>query len=357
VSDRPEIAVLVAAYRREEFLLGAVRSVLAQTVPRERYEVVVVKDFRRPEIDRELEREGVRTVEAGGEEIGRFLRAAIDASSAPWLTFLDDDDEFEPGRLERILSVSREHPDVGFYRNRVRVVDRAGRALPVPRWRPHEVDAAFDALGEVHLRPGESDRAFEIGVERTSATFNSSSMAIRREVLDGEIGAAFDRQRMPDSFLLVAPILARVGLFLDPARLTRFRYWGESRTGSARWFGWVAPSVVEIADLAARRGELRLAAWFRDLAVHYGRMERGARLTDRIADRAGRREVARLAREYLSYLGRHPSERKATLDTWAAGLYGLAYPLAPGTVRHLAAARLTARREGAPEPSVAPSTV
>ncbi len=341
MSERPEISVLVAAYGRREFLLRAVRSALEQTVPRERYEVVVVKDFHDAEIDGELGRLGVPTVDGDGEAIGGFLRRAIDASTAPWLAFLDDDDEFEPGRLARILAVSRAHPDVGFYRNRVSVIDRDGYQVPPDRWRRLEIDPYFDAAGEVHLAPDGSRRPFELGIVRSFATFNSSSMAVRRELLDGEVGEVFDRQRLPDTFLFVAALLARVGLFLDPARLTRFRSWEKSRTRSAGWFGWVGPSAEEIAELARRRGEPLLADWFRALAVHYGRMERGALVVERIAGGASRREVAGLAADYLSYLGRHPTERRATLETWAAGFYGLTYPVAPGAVRRLAAARLT----------------
>ena len=64
----------------------------------------------------------------------------------------------------------------------------------------------------------------------------------------------------------------------------------------------------------------------------------------RLGPSAARREIAARTGDYLRYLGRHPQERRLTLDTWAAGAYGLGYALAPGAVHRLAGARLTRGR-------------
>ena len=52
--EKPFISVIVTAYNRKEFLLQAVSSALRQTLPREYYEVIVVKNFEDEEIDRQL---------------------------------------------------------------------------------------------------------------------------------------------------------------------------------------------------------------------------------------------------------------------------------------------------------------
>jgi glycosyltransferase involved in cell wall biosynthesis len=345
MSDRPEVAVVVAAYNRREYLLDAVRSLEAQTLPRDRFEVVVTKNFREPEIDRSLERSGTTVLFDEEPIIGRFLRRAVNASSAPWVAFLDDDDEFEPERLERLVDVVRSHPDVGFYRNRVSVIDQHGRPIPEGRWRVHEIDRAFDELGPVHLPPDGKRPLFELATGRTYPMFNNSSMAVRRDLLDGELGDAFERNgRTEDTFLFLLAAVAPVGIFLDDRRLTRYRYYAGNVSGSVRWFRQAAESATAMAGLARAHDQLQFADWFRDLAIHLHRMERGGTIVERLFAGAERREVGRLALEYFRYLGQHPAERKLTLDTWAAGFYGLGYVVVPSAIRGLARARITAER-------------
>jgi glycosyltransferase involved in cell wall biosynthesis len=346
MSGPPEISVIVGAWNRREHLRAAVRSLEGQTLGRDRFEILVTKNFQDDDLDRPLEAAGATLLFDTEPAIGRFLHHAIDRAQAPWVTFLDDDDEYEPGRLERILAVARDHPDLGFYRNRVVVIDRDGRPVPASRWRVHEADRGFDALGPVYLPHDGKGPLFEIATRRTFATFNNSSMAIRRNVLDGALGEALDQvRRIEDTFLFLVGAIAPVGVFLDDQRLTRFRYYGGNVSGTVRWFGQASVAEAEMARLADAHGQRAFADWFRALSVHHRRMELGGTIMDRIAAGARRADVVRLAHEYFRYLADHPAERKRTLDTWAAGLYGVGYVVLPSASRRLARARITSTRE------------
>jgi len=71
----PHISVIVTAYNRKKYLLGAVRSALNQTLPRDLYEVIVVKNFRDEAIDRELEERGVVNLYSNDVTVGgRFTK-------------------------------------------------------------------------------------------------------------------------------------------------------------------------------------------------------------------------------------------------------------------------------------------
>ena len=56
---KPYISVIITAYDRKKYLLGAVRSALDQMLSKDLYEVIVVKNFRDEGIDRQLEKWGV----------------------------------------------------------------------------------------------------------------------------------------------------------------------------------------------------------------------------------------------------------------------------------------------------------
>ena len=46
------ISVIIIAYKRKEFLLGAIKSVLNQTLDKKYYEIIVVKNYKDDAIDR-----------------------------------------------------------------------------------------------------------------------------------------------------------------------------------------------------------------------------------------------------------------------------------------------------------------
>jgi len=345
VAPDPEIAVVVHAYERRAFLPFALQSLAAQTLRRDRFEVLVAKSFDDPEIDRAIEALGATSFRDDDRWNSRCLHRAVRASHAPIVTFLDDDDEFEPERLERILEVMHAHPDVGYYRNRVRVIDGDGRPIPPDRWRVHEQDASFDTLGPVHISPDEKADLLNLGIRRTSATFNSGTMAIRRDALGGDVGDTFDEARMSmDVFLFLAAVLSPWGLFLDDRRLTRYRFHSGNTTREREtyWLGLTMEADRAMAALAARGGRADFAEWLMGESVHYERMFLGSTLVGRIAARAGRAEVARLTGGYLRFLGRNAHERSPSLDVWAAGGYGLAYTLVPAVSRRIATLRPTA---------------
>lgn len=348
----PEISVVVGAYRRSAFLGPAVRSALAQTLERERFEVVVTKTFDDPELDEEFRRAGVVLREDHEPRLGRWLRRAVAAARAPVVAFLDDDDEFEPERLARIAELFRAHPDLGFYRNRVRVIDDGGGLVPPERWRPHESDAAMDASGPVYRPAREKAGLWEFGLVTARSAFNSSTMAIRRELLDGEVGDAFEPTHQPDLFLFLSGIVAPYGMFLDDRRLTRYRYHGRNMTHTLATLAEWPRSHREMEVIARCAGETAFADWLAHEAVHFERMFQADRLMLRIGEGAERREIARLTEEYFRFLGAHPAERAWRLDNWAAGLYGLGYVGARPVTRPLARARIAARAaaEGRPDP-------
>ncbi len=55
---RPFISVVITAYNRREFLKYAVKSVINQTLDKSLYEVIAVKNFKDPEVDKLIESSG-----------------------------------------------------------------------------------------------------------------------------------------------------------------------------------------------------------------------------------------------------------------------------------------------------------
>jgi glycosyltransferase involved in cell wall biosynthesis len=338
----PEVAVIIGAYRRSEFLASAVQSVLAQTLPRSAFEVLVVTDRPDPDLQRALERSGVRVRTDAEPRIGRWLLDAIADTTAPLIAFLDDDDEFEPDRLAAAVDVFRAHPEVVFYRNRVRVIDRSGASVPESRWTPLTLDRSFDRLGPHEVAASDRTAVLALFDAAASVSFNSSSMIVRRTLLEGEARSAFEPTQLPDLALAVVAALSPGAIYLDTARRTRYR---ESAGSATRHFGWLrvsAESHQRLAEYTVEHGFPELAAWLGERAVHFDRLYRGEAVVEGVRSASSRGEVARGALDYLRFLGKHPREWSTALNVWAAPLYASGYILLPSVTRRLAVARPTA---------------
>ena len=337
MADRPDVAVIVGAYHREHYLLSAVRSVLAQTLPRDRYEIVVTKDFANPEVDAFLEREQIPSLRDDDPRIGTWLGRAIARTSAPYLAFLDDDDEFEPNRLAHALEVLRADPTIGFYRNRIRPIDAEGTSIPPESWRFYAADPYFDRHGPLFIPAAKKDGLSELGFEQTRVSFNSSTMVVRRELVEGELGTTFARTQLPDIALFVLAVVSPYGIYLDDQRLTRYRIFPGKITHRVPWLQHAADAHRDLAALSSSHAHPDLAERLDRLGAHYDRLYRSGTIVEKVRSGADRREVAYLAKEYLRFVLGHPDERRLALDVWAAELYAASYLLVPPVAREMSA--------------------
>ncbi|HXW66890.1 MAG TPA: glycosyltransferase family 2 protein [Thermoplasmata archaeon] len=344
VGPTPEVSVIVGAYRRSEFVERAIDSVLAQRLERSRFEVVVLTDLDAPDLVERYGARGVAFVRSGEPRIGRWLLAAIDRTRAPWIAFLDDDDEFEPDRLASALDVLRSEPGTIFYRNRVRPIDRDDRPIPGPRWRTLDRDPAFDRTGPVRVPTGDRRALAPFLVEDATTSFNSSTMIVGRALFEGPLREAFAATQLPDLALFALSILVPGGLYLDDRRLTRYRVSGSNVSHQVAWLRHAVDGHAALASIARARGRDDLADWLAGLSVHYERMSRGETVVEGVRGRATRARVVDGALDYLRFLGQHPAERHARLDVWSAPLYAGGYLFFPGLAQRIALARPTAAR-------------
>jgi glycosyltransferase involved in cell wall biosynthesis len=214
----PLLSVIVTAHDRRRYLLGAVRSVIKQEIPRGLYEVIVVKNFRDDDIDRALDEWGITNLHSGSTGVGAKVAEALGVARGDVIALLDDDDEFLPGKLEAVLRAFSSRPRLGLYRNALLTVDESGR--PIGR------DGAREAM--------EADCS-ERGPLRHMAArgllFNSSSMAVRREVLDARDSVLRALELAVDSYYPLRALMNGYRVLMDPRPLTAYRIHGAQTYG------------------------------------------------------------------------------------------------------------------------------
>ncbi len=333
-SVAPEIAVVVAAYRRRRFLAGALDSVLAQTIPRKSMEILALADFDDSEIDAHCAREGIACRRDPEPVIGRWLLDAVDATRSPIVAILEDDDLFAPEHLARALERFRAHPETTLYRNRVSVVDEQGAPVPISRWESIERDRGLDA-GPIEVLADSKNEGIE-RLRRSGAEWlNVGTMVFRRTILTPEIRPLIARSICPDLFVFVAAAVSPGSMFFDDARTTVYRHYG---TSASRRTGWKQRHWEDhqgFARFVRSRGPSALASWLDARARMLGRVADAADLLDPI--RAGA-APASVRGSLRAYLGRRLQERPLDPPVavrWGAGAVAGAYCVAPGVSRRV----------------------
>ncbi|AAT42890.1 glycosyltransferase [Picrophilus oshimae] len=98
------ISVIITAYNRKEFLLDAVKSALNQTLSKEKYEIIVIKNYNDDNIDEFLNKNNIKNIIMDGT-IGEYLYKGINESKGDIISFLDDDDLFFNNKLEYVYNL------------------------------------------------------------------------------------------------------------------------------------------------------------------------------------------------------------------------------------------------------------
>lgn len=123
------ISVIVLAHDRKEFLLDALTSVARQSLPINRFEVIVVKNFENEEIDSFIAKNGFKNLLTSVSNLGAKIVLGVKNSSGKIITFLEDDDIYEPERLRVIESQFLSHKSMIYFHNNFQERDSKLRPL------------------------------------------------------------------------------------------------------------------------------------------------------------------------------------------------------------------------------------
>lgn len=137
----PLVSVIIPTYNRLKFLDEAIRSVLAQTY--QNIEIIVVDDGSILNVNKAIKayKNKIRYIYQKNSGLSAARNKGIINSSGEYLAFLDDDDIFEPRKLEIQTAILRKFSEVGFvysdyyifqtdYRDQLELSLATGRNIP-----------------------------------------------------------------------------------------------------------------------------------------------------------------------------------------------------------------------------------
>jgi len=234
LTGQPYISVIVTAYNRRRYLPFALRSLEAQTLPRDRFEVIVVKNFEDKESDDIISRNGWKDVYNDDLYQGRMALAGLEESRGEVITFLDDDDVYVSNRLEEVYKAFTSYDRLVYFHNSQAVIDDNGNvlerpplSLPIPKnlvgGSPIVIDV--DKLQMLAKKYGMSTVDIVLKI-RVAADFNSSSIAVRRRIVESHAQLLKRLLIGIDSFVFASSLRAGGLVYFTDERLTFYRVHG-----------------------------------------------------------------------------------------------------------------------------------
>ena len=215
------ISVIIPVYDRTQFVRRAVRSIELPDAASEDLELIVVTNVALPPGIFDGLSLQPRVLHSADPSLGGKIAEGAVASKGDVLAFLEDDDLWFPGKLDRIRQIFETERDLAYYHNQFRPVDAFDRPLEI----------SLKSPGRTHSRVRDPRR---IDAERVSyptlrraildgLDIGLSSIAVRRSVVLARLDLLRQIRLSVDEFMCYSA-LASGGLALDDSQtLTGYR--------------------------------------------------------------------------------------------------------------------------------------
>lgn len=212
------LSVIITAYTRRPFIKEAVLSALNQTIGKDRYEVIVVKNYEDTETDQWLHCKNVNSITVTDPSLGGKIRVGLEQARGEIISLLEDDDQFLPTKLAQISEIfeNREtvylsHQNIPFYNE----VEDISRFIP-------KMHTTHTWVSDQLLEPKTLNNALKMGMGH----YNSCT-SIRGEFLEKFSGKLVGYNVSVDYAIFFLSLTASIGLnkkfVLLDAPLTLYR--------------------------------------------------------------------------------------------------------------------------------------
>jgi glycosyltransferase involved in cell wall biosynthesis len=234
LTGQPYISVIVTAYNRRRYLPFALRSLEAQTLPRDRFEVIVVKNFDDKESDDIISRNGWKDLYEDSTYHGRKILVGLEESKGEVIAFLEDDDVYVSNRLEEVYRAFTSYDRLVYFHNSQAIIDENGNVLERP-----PLPTSKNLIGGRTIVIGINElqklaKRYKIDVAdlvprlRARVDFNSSSECIRRSALEANAHLLKELPTGIDLFIFASSLRAGGLMYFTDERLTLYRVHGEN---------------------------------------------------------------------------------------------------------------------------------
>jgi glycosyltransferase involved in cell wall biosynthesis len=227
MEDLPLISVIVTVYNRKKFLVSALESIYSQNLPQDKFELIVVSNIAKSDLLKDVYPLTKWLFISGECSVGNFLFEGINKSSGKYIAFLDDDDLWDIKKLEHVLRVLKDVPNISFYRGPVGFIDEQGDRISPSK--SMKIASRKRKKPKV-LKETEKVRRIRYLLDNAS-DFNLSSMVISKECIIPFLHGLSEITGCTDEFFFWCCIAGKGDLYLDNVPLTFYRIHSQNTSG------------------------------------------------------------------------------------------------------------------------------
>ena len=222
----PSLTVVAVVHERTQFIEGALRSALEQTLPPERFDIVVVGNRLEDSLRTRFPGDRIEFIDSDEPALGAKVATGLRHARGEIVAFLEDDDRFEPSKLEGVSARFAGVPGLGFYHNNFRLVGADERPWTGPF---HRAAAArrIRRRGRVDVPAGVPAPNW-LDFQGLFPGFNNSCISVRRSALLPWTDWIARSGLITDECLFLAAAASGSALLQDDAPLTRIMVHGAS---------------------------------------------------------------------------------------------------------------------------------
>jgi glycosyltransferase involved in cell wall biosynthesis len=261
-NKKPDITVIVptqAKESRDDFFKLCIRSVIYQSYPKEKIEVIVVSDNERVnDILDTTPRENVRVLIIDEKSLGGKLNCGIRNASSDVISFLEDDDEFEFTKIESIMKEFSKDKSLVYIHDNYTNINSKSVRINIPTQTSRIKTAA-----KLRWKKFDSENITkkEIGLlVRSGVTGNNSCISIRKGWAIQFVDMLNGLNYGVDTLFLFAALTSKVTIGVIGECLTKYRVYNSNtsnymmietgRDGGHETFENLIPVVTRIQELS-----------------------------------------------------------------------------------------------------------
>lgn len=205
---------MLVAHDRKEYILEAMKSLASQTLRRDEFEVVVVKNYQDIEIDEYAKANSFVSIFTEVENVGAKMSLGVEEANGEVISFLEDDDIFEPEKLDMVKHYFEKNDSLGILFNNHMVINGRGAVLNVAT--PNRTKVLLGRSKEFVAQCTRNHlKSLDLGF--------SSCISIRKDVLVPHLKHLNKIRFAPDFFMILSYFESTCNGIYLPNLLTRYR--------------------------------------------------------------------------------------------------------------------------------------